>query len=436
MLQCDINGGLAPPGVIRQARAVGQRCPMPFSVHELMAAAQPNSRSSRLPLFALALASFGIGTTEFVIMGLLPDVASDLQVTIPTAGLLVTGYALSVAFGSPFLAVATAKMDRHKALLVLVGVFILGNVLCALAPSYWLLMGARIVTALCHGAFFGLGSVVAASLVPPNKKAQAIAMMFAGLTVANVLGVPFGTALGNAFGWRDTFWAVAVIGCIAAAALAIWLPRDIPVPQMRLMQEARSLANKQVILAMIISVLASASLFSVYTYIAPILLNVTRISPHAVTLMLLLFGAGLTLGNYIGGRLGDWKLMPSVIAIFIVLVPTVALFTYTSAWVTAAAATIFIWGILVFALVSPLQMRVVNEASQAPNLAATLNQGAFNLGNATGAWIGEVVLTQGMPYGQLPWIGAAIATAALALTILSFRLDARAPVPAPVYVKR
>jgi DHA1 family inner membrane transport protein len=309
-------------------------------------------------------------------------------------------------------------------------------VLCALAPSYWLLMGARIVTALCHGAFFGLGSVVAASLVPPNKKAQAIAMMFAGLTVANVLGVPFGTALGNAFGWRDTFWAVAVIGCIAAAALAIWLPRDIPVQQMRFVQEARSLANKQVILAMVISVLASASLFSVYTYIAPILLNVTRISPHAVTLMLLLFGAGLTLGNYIGGRLGDWKLMPSVIAIFVVLVPTVALFNYTSASVYAAAVTIFVWGILVFALVSPLQMRVVNEASQAPNLAATLNQGAFNLGNATGAWIGEVVLTQGMPYAQLPWIGAAIATAALALTIVSFRLDARTPVPAPVYVKR
>jgi MFS transporter, DHA1 family, inner membrane transport protein len=401
-----------------------------------MPAALPDSRSSRLPLFALALASFGIGTTEFVIMGLLPDVASDLQVSIPTAGLLVTGYALSVTFGSPFLAVATAKMDRHRALLVLVGVFILGNVLCALAPSYWLLMGARIVTALCHGAFFGLGSVVAASLVPPNKKAQAIAMMFAGLTVANVLGVPFGTALGNEFGWRDTFWAVAVIGCIAAAGLAIWLPRDIPVPQMRLMQEARSLGNKQVLLAMVISVLASASLFSVYTYIAPILLNVTKISPHAVTLMLLLFGAGLTLGNYIGGRLGDWKLMPSVIAIFVVLVPTVALFTYTSAWVTAAAATIFIWGILVFALVSPLQMRVVNEASQAPNLAATLNQGAFNLGNASGAWIGEVVLTQGLPYAHLPWIGAAIATLALLLTIISFRLDGRTPVPAAVYVER
>ncbi|AXK82433.1 MFS transporter [Pseudolabrys taiwanensis] len=385
---------------------------------------------TRLPLLALALASFGIGTTEFVIMGLLPDVAADLGVTIPTAGLLVTGYALSVAFGSPFLAVATAKMDRRKALLVLTGVFILGNILCALAPNYWLLMGARIVTALCHGAFFGLGSVVAASLVPPQKKAQAIAMMFAGLTVANILGVPFGTGLGHALGWRTTFWAVAVIGAAAALALAAWLPRAIPVPRMQLAQEARSLGSTQVILAMAISVLASASLFSVFTYIAPILLNVTGLSPHAVTLMLLLFGAGLTLGNFIGGRLGDWRLMPTVIGVFVLLAPTVALFAFTSAWAWAAAATIFVWGILAFALVPPLQMRVVIEAARAPNLASTLNQGAFNLGNATGAWIGEVVLTAGLPYAQLPWIGTALAAAALVLAIVSHRLDARTGVAA------
>jgi len=385
---------------------------------------------SRLPLLALALASFGIGTTEFVIMGLLPDVAADLGVTIPIAGLLVTGYALSVAFGSPFLAVATARMNRRKALLVLTAVFILGNVLCALAPSYWLLMGARIVTALCHGAFFGLGSVVAASLVPPQKKAQAIAMMFAGLTVANILGVPFGTGLGQALGWRATFWAVAVIGAAAALALALWLPRAIPVPPMRLRQEARSLGSVQVILAMVISVLASASLFSVFTYIAPILLNVTQISPHAVTLMLLLFGAGLTLGNFIGGRLADWRLMPTMIGVFVLLGPTVALFAFTSAFAWAAAATLFVWGILAFALVPPLQMRVVTEASHAPNLASTLNQGAFNLGNATGAWVGEVVLTAGLPYAQLPWIGTALAFAALALAIVSYRLEARAGIAA------
>ncbi|GGC87743.1 hypothetical protein GCM10010994_52170 [Chelatococcus reniformis] len=261
--------------------------------------------ASRLPLLALAIASFGIGTTEFVIMGLLPDVATDLAVTIPQAGLLVTGYALSVTFGSPILAIATARMQRKRALLVLIAIFILGNLLCAVAPGYALLMAARIVTALCHGAFFGLGAVVAAALVEPHRRAQAIAMMFAGLTLANVLGVPFGTALGQALGWRDTFFAVAAIGVLAALALQAWLPRELPVPPMDLAREARSLGRVQVLLAMLISVVTSASLFSVFTYIAPILEQVSGVSQHGVTLMLLLFGVGLTIGNVLGGRLAD-----------------------------------------------------------------------------------------------------------------------------------
>jgi DHA1 family inner membrane transport protein len=379
--------------------------------------------AGRLALPALALASFGIGTTEFVIMGLLPEVAADLRVTIPRAGLLVTGYALSVAFGSPLLAVATSRLDRRWALLSLMGVFILGNLLCALAPSYALLMGARVATALCHGAFFGLGSVVAAALVPRQKRARAISTMFAGLTIANVLGVPFGTALGQALGWRNTFWAVALIGLAAAGALHAWLPRHMPSARMRLAAEARSLGKTQVILAMLVSTLTSATLFSVFTYIAPILKGVTHITPHGVTLVLLLFGVGLTLGNYLGGRLGDWKLMPSVIAVLAVLIPVLGLFTVTSARPPAAAVTVFCWGILAFALISPLQMRVVSEASQAPNLASTLNQGAFNLGNATGAWIGSVALTAGLGYGELPWIGVAIAVVALAASLLSQYLD-------------
>lgn len=382
--------------------------------------------NSRAPLFALALASFGIGTTEFVIMGLLPDVARDLSVTIPQAGLLVTGYALSVAFGSPFLAIATASMNRRKALLLLMAVFIIGNLLCALSPSYGLLMAARIVTALCHGAFFGIGSVVAATLVPLHKRAQAIAMMFAGLTLANVLGVPFGTALGEAVGWRTTFFAVAGIGLVAALALYVWLPRDIPTPQVHLSHEMQSLASRQVVLAMLISILASASLFSTFTYIAPILESVTMMTPHAVTAMLLLFGIGLTVGNFIGGRLGDWKLMPSVIGIFAALIIVLVCFTKTSVSVWPAAITIFIWGALVFALVSPLQMRVVNEASHAPNLASTLNQGAFNFGNATGAWVGGVALTNGIAYDQLAWISVALAVAAFLLSIYSYRLDVSA----------
>src|SRR6267154_885586 len=348
---------------------------------------------SRLPLLALALASFGIGTTEFVIMGLLPDVAGDLGVTIPQAGLLVTGYALSVAFGSPFLAVATATMDRRKALLLLIGIFILGNLLCALAPNYALLMAARIVTALCHGAFFGLGA-----------------------------------ALAEAVGWRNTFWAVVVIGFAAAFALYAWLPRNMPTPRMKLIHEARSLGSTQVILAMLISVVVSASLFGVFTYITPILENVTLISPHAVTFMLLLFGIGLTAGNFLGGWLGDWKLMPSVIGILALLIPVLSLFTLTSASLVPAAVTIFCWGLLAFALISPLQMRVVNEAAQAPNLASTLNQGAFNLGNAAGAWIGGLALTNGLAYRELPWIGVALAAVAFTLSFLSHRLDVKASV--------
>src|SRR5229473_2825911 len=326
--------------------------------------------ASRLPLLALALASFGIGTTEFVIMGLLPDVAGDLGVTIPQAGLLVTGYALSVAFGSPFLAVATARMDRRKALLLLIGIFILGNVLC----------------------------------------------------------VPFGTALGEAVGWRNTFWAVVVIGFAAAFALYAWLPRNMPTPRMQLIHEARSLGSIQVILAMLISVVVSASLFGVFTYITPILENVTSISPHEVTLMLLLFGIGLTAGNFLGGWLGDWKLMPSVIGILALLIPVLSLFTLTSASLVPAAVTIFCWGLLAFALISPLQMRVVNEAAQAPNLASTLNQGAFNLGNAAGAWIGGLALTNGLAYRELPWIGVALAAVAFTLSFLSHRLDVKASV--------
>ena len=379
----------------------------------------------RKPLLSLAGASFGIGTTEYVVMGLLPDVAIDLGVSIPRAGLLVSGYALSVAFGSPFLAIATARLDRRRALLALMGIFIVGNLCCALAPSYALLMAARVLTALCHGAFFGLGAVVAAAIVAPERKARAIAMMFGGLTLANVLGVPFGTAIGETFGWRDTFFVVSALGVSAALALHAWLPRKLPVPPMDLAREARSLGHPQVILAMLISVVSSASLFSVFTYITPILENVTHITPRTVTLMLLLFGIGLTLGNILGGRLADWRLMPSVIGLLAALVPVLCLFTQTSAAAAPAAATLLAWGVLSFALISPLQSRVVDQAAQAPNLASTLNQGAFNFGNATGAWLGGMGLSACFAYADLPFIGAALAAAALGLAVLSWRIERR-----------
>ncbi|MEZ2349727.1 MFS transporter [Caballeronia sp. RCC_10] len=379
-----------------------------------------------LPLLALAIAAFGIGTTEFVIMGLLPNVARDLAVSIPAAGMLVSGYALGVTIGAPILAIVTAKMPRKKALMGLIGVFIVGNLLCALAPNYWVLMGARIVTAFCHGAFFGIGSVVAADLVAPNRRAQAIALMFTGLTLANVLGVPLGTALGQAAGWRATFWVVTLIGVAAAGALAVCLPRHIEMRETSILREFDVLKNPQVLMVLGISVLASASLFSVFTYITPILEDVTGFSPHAVTYVLLLFGLGLTVGSTLGGKLADWKLLRSLLSFLASIVVILVIFAGTMHESVSAMITIFLWGVLAFAIVPPLQILIVNRASDAPNLASTLNQGAFNLGNATGAWLGGCAISAGAPLTSLPWVGVAMACGALGLTLLSATLDKRA----------
>lgn len=379
----------------------------------------------QLPLLALAMASFGIGTTEFVIMGLLPEVAADLSVTIPAAGLLVTGYALGVVVGAPIVAIITNALPRKATLIGLASVFVVGNLLCAIAPDYWFLMAARVVTAFCHGAFFGIGAVVAASLVPPNQRASAIALMFAGLTLANVLGVPLGTALGQALGWRSTFWAVVIIGIAAVSAIAIWLPRDIPHSAGNIIREFAVLKRPQVLLTMMMSVLASASLFSVFTYIAPLLRDVTGLAPHTVTYVLLLFGVGITIGNLLGGRLADWRLMPSLMAIFVGLAAVLVVFVFASPFAALTVATVFVWGIMVFAVVAPIQMRVVDAAVGAPNLASTLNQGAFNLGNASGAWIGGAAITFGVGYAELPWVGAALAVGALGLCVVSQALERR-----------
>ncbi len=371
-----------------------------------------------LPLLALAIAAFGIGTTEFIIMGLLPDVAHDLAVSVPRAGLLVSGYAFAVAFGAPIVAVATARLPRKTALVLLMGIFILGNIGCATAPSYALLMTARVVTAFAHGAFFGIGSVVARDLVAPGKKVQAVAIMFSGLTLANVLGVPFGTALGQAMGWRSPFLIVTAIGLFAAVAIALLVPK-LPGSEGRIATEFGALRQPKVWLPMAISVLSSISLFSVFTYIAPLLEHVTGLTPHQVTIALLLFGLGITCGNLIGGRLADRYLVATVIGAFASVAAILALFTLTSAAIVPAMVTVTIWGALSFAVASPLQIWVVEAATDAPNLAATLNQGAFNLGNATGAWAGGAALSAGLPYAELPWLGAAVAISALGLTLIA-----------------
>ncbi|MFC0219275.1 DHA1 family inner membrane transport protein [Pseudochelatococcus lubricantis] len=386
-----------------------------------------------LSLLALAAASFCIGTTEFVIMGLLPEVAQDLGVSIPAAGHLVSGYALGVVVGAPIVAIATNGLPRKATLIALTCVFIFGNVLCAIAPSYWLLMGARVVTAFCHGAYFGIGAVVAAGLVARNRRAQAVALMFGGLTLANILGVPAGTALGQQWGWRATFWAVALIGVAAALALVLLVPANIANPKASIMREFRVLGKSQVLLAMGMSVLASASLFCVFTYIAPLLREVSGLEPHHVTWVLLLFGVGITIGNFLGGRLADWRLMSSLVGIFTGLIALLVALHFAAPIWQAAVAVIFVWGIVDFAVTAPLQLRVVDTASEAPNLASSLNQAAFNLGNAGGAWIGGTALTLGAGYGSLPLVSAVLAAGGLGLCLLSQNLDRRAiGAPAPL----
>ncbi|MFP3246003.1 MAG: MFS transporter [Paraburkholderia sp.] len=379
-----------------------------------------------IPLLALAISAFAIGTTEFVIMGLLPEVARDLAVSIPSAGLLVSGYALGVAVGAPLLAVVTSKMPRKLALQLLMGVFIVGNVLCAVASDYSVLMIARVVTSFAHGSFFGIGAVVAASLVPQEKRASAIALMFTGLTLANVLGVPFGTFIGQQFGWRTAFWVVAALGVVSLAGVAALVPNRHDTGPAGLMHEVRVMKDPQVWMALAMTIVGFGVVFVVFTYIAPILEQVSGFSPRGVTLILVLFGVGLTLGNTIGGKLADRALMPSLMGILLALAVVMAVFTRTSHSQVAAAATIFVWGIAAFATVPPLQMRVVEKATAAPNLASTLNIGAFNLGNAGGAWLGGLAISHGLGLDALPWVAAVVSLAALLLTWFAARTDAPA----------
>ena len=376
-------------------------------------------------LLALGAAAFGIGTTEFVIMGLLPEIGRSLSVSIPQAGQLVSCYALSVTIGSPFMAILMARFPRRQSLLILMAIFILGNALCALAGGYDTLMLARIFTALAHGAFFGIGAIVAAEVVPKHQRAMAISVVFSGLTIANVLGVPLGTLLGQAYGWRTTFWAVCLIGLLAFAALLIWVPEVRQPRRMRLRRELLALRQPQVLLAMCVSTISSAALFTVFTYITPLLETVAGISPHGVSIALLLFGVGITLGNLAGGRAADWRLMTSIIIMLSILIVVQAMFTWTSHSAIPAIITMMIWGALAFGVASPLQMRVVDQGRAAPGLASTLNQSAFNLGNALGALLGGLMVSAGVGYGRLPWLGSGLSALALAVVVFALWLEAR-----------
>ncbi|MCA1430820.1 MFS transporter [Bradyrhizobium sp. NBAIM16] len=380
-------------------------------------------------VLALTAGAFGIGTTEFIIMGLLLQVAADMHVSVPVAGLLISGYALGVFVGAPVLTLATRRMPRKTVLLALMAIFTLGNAACALAPTYELLMAARVLTSLAHGTFFGVGSVVATSLVAEDKRASAIATMFIGLTVATLLGVPFGAWLGLMLGWRAAFWAVTVIGVIAFAVVAGLVPGhvgdgDKPIS---LAEEVAVLGRPQVLLGLAMTVFGFAGLFVVFTYIQPILTRFTGFSEAAVSPILLVFGVGLGIGNIAGGKLADRglarALTGTLAALAIVLLGLAAVLSIK----ILSVALILLLGTAAFATVAPLQLRVLEAAGPSGRtLASSLNIAAFNLGNALGAWAGGLTIDRGLGLSALPLVAAGITAIGLVLALWSLRLD-RAP---------
>ncbi|MCX4865847.1 MULTISPECIES: MFS transporter [Streptomyces] len=382
-----------------------------------------------LALLALAIGAFGIGTTEFVIMGLLPEVAADFQVSIPTAGFLVTGYALGVVLGAPLMTALGTRVTRKRMLVLLMGLFVLGNVVSAVAPVFGVMLVGRVIASLAHGAFFGIGTVVAADLVAPQKRAGAIAMMFTGLTVANVVGVPLGTYIGQSVGWRTTFFVVAAIGVVGLLGVARLVPEQPRNEGVRLRDELAAFRNVQVLLAMGMTVLGFGGVFAAITYITPMMTEVAGYSTSSVTWLLVLLGLGMVGGNLIGGKFADRRLMPLLYVSLGALAVVLALFTLTAHNKIAAAVTIVLIGGLGFATVPPLQKRVLDQAAGAPTLASAANIGAFNLGNALSAWLGGIVIAAGLGYTAPNWVGAALAASALALAIVSGALERRTVTP-------
>jgi MFS transporter, DHA1 family, inner membrane transport protein len=369
------------------------------------------------PLVALAIGAFGIGVTEFAPMGMLPGIAADLGVSIPAAGLLVSAYALGVLIGAPLMTLATGKVPRRYLLIGLMAIFTLGNLLSALATDYQSLLIARVVTSLNHGAFFGVGSVVAASVVPPEKRAGAVAAMFMGLTLATIGGVPLATWFGELLGWRTAFWGIAGLGLVAMASLWFALP-NVPLPKSAgVMAEIRVLGRGPVLAALTLTVVGSSAMFTVFTYIAPILHGQAQASTAFITAMLVLFGVGLTLGNVWGGKAADRSVDRTLIVSLLVLIAVLLVLPATLGWSLSTALAILVWGIASFALVPPLQMRVMDAAKDAPNLASAVNIGAFNLGNAIGAALGGAVINAGLGYSAVSFAGALMAGLGLVLTL-------------------
>lgn len=381
--------------------------------------------NTRLALISLMISTFAIGTTEFIIMGILPDVAKDLNVSISSTGLLVTGYAIGVAIGAPLLTALTGKMQRKKLLLMLMLLFVIGNTLCAVAPTYEFLLVSRVLAAFAHGTFFGVGSVVASRLVPPEKQSSAVAMIFTGVSVANIIGVPLGTFVGQSLGWRASFWIISALGVVAILCITKFIPQMAltSVPSFR--QEIRVLKKPQVQLTLLMTILSFVGVFAAFTYIAPTLTDITKFSASAITPILLLYGLGLTIGNTVAGRLSDWKPMPTIIGMLALLTLVMGSFYITSEYKILAVITVFLWGFTSFGHVPGLQMRVIAKAKGAPNIAASLNISAFNLGIALGSFVGGVVINTSLGLKAIPLVAALLTVLCIGVVLVGWLFDSK-----------
>jgi DHA1 family inner membrane transport protein len=379
-------------------------------------------------IYVLFLAAFCVGTTEFVIAGLLPDISLDLGVSIPVAGYLISSYAAGVAIGAPAVTLATARIPRKLNLLFLMAVFVAGHVWCAAAQSYDSLIVGRMIVALSHGSFFGVASVKAAAIAPEGRKGTAIAFIFAGITVANILGVPGGTAIGNLFGWRATFWAVGGTAAVVLVAMIFALPKDTrsEKAEANFGAQLSALANQKVLLTYLVFSTLLVGFWAFFTFIAPYLLNISQISQGQIPLMLLIFGLGATLGTMAGGRLADQFPNGTLAAAFPIIAVTYLLIVLAGDNATFLAIALFVFGAVGFLPGSPMVNRVLAGASKAPDLASTLVASAANAGIAIGATVGAQALSNGISYEKLPVIGFVFAVAAAAIMLFSLRIERKA----------
>ena len=373
-------------------------------------------------IWMLAIGAFAIGMTEFVIMGLLPNVARDLNVSVSDAGQLITGYALGVAIGGPILVMLTIKWNRKYLLLTLMGIFIVGNVAAALSPNYGFMLTSRIITSLAHGSFFGIGSILAASMVRPEKRASAMALMFMGLSLSNILGVPFGTLIGQNLGWQMTFVVIAILGFIALLGIVFFVPMTREEVKSSMLKELRILKEKEMWLTLGITLFGFSSVFAYFTYISTILTDVTEIPEHFISGMLIIFGVGVTLGNIFGGKLADWNLNRALQLIFITFIIYFIVLYFIQMSAVAMVVGIFLFGFIGFSMSPSLQFKSTLVSQDTPTLASTLNQSAFNLGNALGAFIGGVVV-ESLPIQYLSFIAPLLTLIGLILLLVNMYIN-------------